>query len=68
MAACLRNETKFKPVKCRLKINLVLHPARAEGLGKINCFCVKLFSLMHKENKERIIQLVTLPLPCHVQN
>ena len=29
-----RRKIKFKPVKLQLKLDLVTHPANAEGLGK----------------------------------
>ena len=29
-----KDNSEFKPVKLRLKIDLVSYPARAEGLGK----------------------------------
>ena len=29
-----KENSEFKPVKLRLKLGLVLYPARAEGLGK----------------------------------
>ena len=35
-AVCSPSE--FKPVKLRLKIDLVSYPARAEGLGKYGLF------------------------------
>ncbi len=30
----MKENTEFKPVKLRLKIDIVSYPARAEGLGK----------------------------------
>ena len=40
--AMKKENSKLKPVKLRLKIDLVSYPARAEGLGKYGC--LKLFN------------------------
>ena len=36
-----KENSEFKPVKLRLKIDLVSYPARAEGLGKYGLWMIE---------------------------
>ena len=40
-----KENSEFKPIKLRLKIDLVPYPARAEGLGKYDKHMLQIFSM-----------------------
>ena len=42
--------SEFKPVKLRLKIDLVSYPARAEGLVNIHRLCEIIYTVIHSRN------------------
>ena len=42
-----KENSEFKPVKLRLKIDLVSYPAQAEGLGKYDIYDILIFLLLH---------------------
>ena len=53
----MKENSEFKPVKVRLKIDLVSYPARAEGLGKYDQRFLKatIVKIMAYTNKDYLI-------------
>ena len=59
----LEENSEFKPVKPRLKFDFLLHPSRAEGLGKYMPLQVSVDLAKHLESSNRIQFCVIAKIP-----